>query len=169
MLRAIFWLFCITLIPGLELRASIPVGFFREEFTEVLPWPAVSLFCFLANVLIGCAVFLLLHTLMTALRRFPLLDRWITAYQNRSQKKLEPSLRKYGFWGLALFIGIPLPMTGAYTGAAGAFALGMPKRQFFLANLAGVALADLLVTLLCLLIRAGCQIPLLNLFLKQTN
>jgi multidrug efflux pump subunit AcrA (membrane-fusion protein) len=50
--------------------------------------------------------------------------------------------------GLALFIGIPLPGTGAYTGAAGAFALGMKKRQFAIANIAGVCMAGIAVTII---------------------
>ncbi|MBO7532342.1 MAG: small multi-drug export protein, partial [Victivallales bacterium] len=88
-------------------------------------------------------------------------------YLERAQRKLKPQIEKYGTMGLALFIGIPLPGTGAYTGAAGAFALGMKKRQFAIANIAGVCMAGIAVTIIFVLIRAGIESPLFNFLIKR--
>ena len=160
-------LFLITLIPGLELRASIPMGVFGGEYIgEPMPWPMVVAICVVSNIIIGWAVFFLLDPLMKMLRKCALLDKFAHKYLDRAQRKLHPQVEKYGFWGVSIFIGIPLPMTGAYTGAAGAYALGMKKKDFMLANVAGVLIAATCVTAICLLIQAGIDSPLLKMFIK---
>ena len=167
MLKNIAVLFLITLIPGLELRASIPMGIFGGEYIgEPMPWLLVVAICIVSNIIIGWAVFFLLDPVMRILRKWAFLDRLAHRYLDRAQKRLAPQVQKYGFWGVSIFIGIPLPLTGAYTGAAGAYAMGMKKRDFMLANVAGVLIAGVCVTLVCLLIQAGVESPLLKVFIK---
>ena len=168
MLKSIVVLFLITLIPGLELRASIPAGIFGKEWLATpLPWPTVVVVCVLSNILIGMAVFFLLDPMVKLFRRIGWVERILTATLDRAQGKLRPSVERYGFWGLALFIGIPLPLTGAYTGAMGAYMLGMSKTRFMLANLAGVCLAGVAVTVICLLMQAGVSLPVFQWLIKQ--
>ncbi|MGI5925152.1 MAG: COG2426 family protein [Lentisphaeria bacterium] len=168
MLRSIVILFLITLLPGLELRASIPVGMFGGEWVSAgLPWPLVAIICIIANILIGWGVFFLLNPMLYLIRRIPFCERLVVRYLERARKKLKPQIDKYGFWGLAIFIGIPLPLTGAYTGAAGAFTLGMDSKQFMLANVVGVIIAGVIVTGICLLIQAGIDLPFFHFLIKQ--
>jgi uncharacterized membrane protein len=54
-------------------------------------------------------------------------------------------VEKYGYAGLALFVAIPLPITGAYTGTLGAWILGMNRRKTMLAVLGGVIIAGVIV------------------------
>ncbi|HQL86172.1 MAG TPA: small multi-drug export protein [Lentisphaeria bacterium] len=96
----------------------------------------------------------------------PWFERLVMRYIERARAKLKPQVDKYGAIGLAIFIGIPLPLTGAYTGAAGAFALGMERRQFMLANVVGVLIAAVLVTIITLLIRAGINLPIFDILIK---
>lgn len=65
------------------------------------------------------------------------------------------NVEKYGELGVAVFIGIPLPGSGVYTGAFGAYLLGLDKRKFGVANVIGVLIAGVAVTVLCLLIQKG--------------
>ena len=168
MLRSIAILFIITLIPGLELRASIPMGIFGGELISVpMAWPYVVLTCVISNILSGWGVFWILDPIVRLFRRIGWCDRLLSRYLDRAQEKLKPNVEKYGFWGLSLFIGIPLPMTGAYTGAAGAYALGMNRRQFMLANVVGVLLAGVCVTAICLMIQAGVNLPILQHLIKR--
>lgn len=168
MLRSIVILFLITLVPGLELRASIPVGIFGGEWVSAaLPWPLVASICIIANILIGWGVFFLLNPMLNLVRRIPFCERLVVRYLERARKKLKPQIDKYGFWGLAIFIGIPLPLTGAYTGAAGAFTLGMDSKQFMLANVVGVIIAGIIVTAACLLIQAGIDLPFFHFLIKK--
>lgn len=168
MLKSMAVLFLVTLIPGLELRASIPVGILGGQWlAQPMAWPAVVATCVVANVLIGWGVFWLLEPILTLLRRLPWFERLVMRYVERARVKLKPQVDKYGTLGLAVFIGIPLPLTGAYTGAAGAFALGMGRRQFMLANVLGVMIAAVCVTAVTLLIRAGIDLPFFDVLIKS--
>ena len=73
----------------------------------------------------------------------------------RARQKLHPYVEKYGEWGVAVFIGVPLPGTGAYSGAVGSYLLGLDKRRLAVANLAGVLIAGAAVTGVCLLVDHG--------------
>lgn len=168
MLKSIVVLFLVTLIPGLELRASIPVGILGGKWLAApMAWPAVVATCVVANILIGWGVFWLLEPVPMLLRRLPLFERLVMRYVERARVRLKPQVDKYGTLGLAVFIGIPLPLTGAYTGAAGAFALGMGRRQFMVANVIGVVLAATCVTAITLLIRAGINLPFFEVLIKS--
>ena len=168
MLNAIAILFLITLIPGLELRASIPMGILGGRWIESpMAWPAVVLTCVVSNILIGWAVFWLLDPIVRFFRRVPFIDRLLAKYVDSAQRRLKPSVEKYGFWGLAVFIGIPLPLTGAYSGAAGAYALGMETKRFMIANVVGVLIAAICVTIISLLLRAGIDLAFFDLLIKS--
>lgn len=161
-LAAILVLVAATFLPGLELRASIPIGFFAsvpwsgEPIREALGGlaPAVAL-CFLANVLVGALVFRLMGPAERFLRRWGWFDRAVWPRVVRARGKLRPYVEKHGEWGVALFIGVPLPGTGAYTGAVGAYLLKLDRRRFMAANFAGVLLAAAAVTAICYLVDVG--------------
>lgn len=65
----------------------------------------------------------------------------------RTRRKLNNQVAKYGYWALAIFVAIPLPATGAWTGALAAFVFGLPRKKSFLAILLGVCMAAIIVTL----------------------
>lgn len=167
MIHSIFWLALITLIPALELRASIPVGIFSMK--ETLSWPFVTLICIIVNILLGWAVFWILGPAFTIIRKWHWFDRTIWPFLERTQHRIHPYIEKYGELGVAVFIGIPLPGSGVYTGAFGAYLLGVEKKKFVIANVLGVLIAAVAVTTLCLLILHGAvgeESWLAKLFLK---
>ncbi len=155
LVTAVLILFGITCLPLLELRASIPVGFFRPEVAHVLPWPAVTGVCVVANILIGWATFWVMGPVVMCCRRWRWFERAVWPRFERTQHKLKPYVDTYGEWGVAVFIGVPLPGTGTYTGAFGAYLLGLDRRKFALANALGVLIAAAAVTAICLLIQNG--------------
>ena len=65
----------------------------------------------------------------------------------RKGKEKQGSIEKYGFWGLVLFIGVPLPGTGAWTGCLIATLLRMDKKKAFLAAILGVIMASIIMML----------------------
>jgi len=154
-LHAAGLLILLTFIPGLEARMSLPVAFFNSAVREALGLPASIAICMIVNLLVGIMTFWLMGPVVQLLRRWFFFERYIWPRFAKTQHKLHPYVEKYGEWGLALFIGIPLPGTGAYTGAFGAFLLGFDKRRFFLANLFGVLLACTAISALCLLVDKG--------------
>lgn len=169
LILAVILLALITCIPALELRASIPVGFFALNATcekvaalfgldwvpVAFDWWWVAALCIGANIILGIFVFEVLVPCLNLMRRWPWFDRSFWPHVERRRERLRPMVEKYGEWGLALFIGVPLPGTGAVTGAVGAFLLGFDRRRFYLANLAGVLIAGIAVTAICLLIQNG--------------
>lgn len=153
MLQAILILTAITLIPALELRASIPWGILQMR--EEISWPVAVLICTVANIVLGWLVFLVLGPVFTFVRKWPWFDRKIWPIMERARHKIHPYVERYGEIGIAVFIGIPLPGSGVYTGAFGSYLLGLDRRKFVVANVIGVLIAAAAVTALSLLLLHG--------------
>jgi uncharacterized membrane protein len=154
-------LILITAIPALELRLAIPVGiltttlhlpFFGDISGFGLPWWYVFAVVVLANIAVGIigyfALDLIVHRLL--LPHWPWFNRFYHRQVERVQKKIHSSVERFGWLGLALFIGVPLPGTGVYSGAVAGYALGMEKKHYILATVLGVVIAAVLVTILTL-------------------
>lgn len=170
MFQQIAILVLVTLIPALELRASIPWGIFGNAdfgISEPMPWYTVVLVCAVANIALGMAVFWVLGPILQLLERIPWFHRVVEPILLRTQRKLHPYVEKYGELGVAVFIGIPLPGSGVYTGALGAFVLGLDRRKFAVANALGVVIAAAAVTAVCMMLRAGMDLPWLEWIVKH--
>lgn len=166
-LRALFALVVTTFIPGLELRASIPLGFFTPTIRNAVTLPGVVVSCLVTNIVLGMLVFALMKPVELLLRKWGWFDRRVWPLFESKREKLRPLVEKYGAWGVALFIGVPLPGTGAYAGAVGAYLLGLDTKRFWLANAAGVAIACVAVTALCAIILGGADLGVFQrIFLK---
>lgn len=138
--REIAWVLLASVSPISELRGGIPLGILQYELDPLL------VFCIavIANALIFFPVFFALRLLYDRLLyRIPLFD----TYLDNLRKRGKPKVDKYGFWGLALFVAVPLPLTGAYTGTILAWLLGMDWRKAFAAVGLGVLVAGIVVIL----------------------
>ncbi len=132
----------LTLIPLLELRFSIPYGILVFK----MHWLPVVATAVIANILLAPIVFFLLDKFLHLVLRIG----WINAFWERvivkTQRKIHPKVERYGVLGLGLFIGVPLPGSGVYSGAAGGYLLGFTKLEFYIAAVVGVLLAAAAVT-----------------------
>ena len=140
MTREIAWVLLATISPISELRGGIPLG--------ILEFGLDPLFTFciavIANALIFFPIFFALRLLYDRfLSRIPLFNKYLDNLRKRGKPKVE----KYGFWGLFLFVAVPLPLTGAYTGTILAWLLGMNWRKVFPAIGIGVVIAGIIVLL----------------------
>ena len=72
----------------------------------------------------------------------------ITDWLDKKVDKNRTSIEKYGFWGLVIFVGVPLPGTGAWTGALVASLLDLDKKKSFLAILLGVYMASIIMMII---------------------
>jgi len=134
--------FLVATLPVIELRGAIPVGL----FLGLSPWEAIF-WSTLGNL---APIPLLLAGLLAArrwARHWPLVGP-ILAWIERRVERHRGQVDRYGPWGLALFVGVPLPGTGAWTGAAIAALLDLPLGRATLAIIAGVIIAAALVGLL---------------------
>ena len=136
----------ITLIPTLELRASIPFGILKGG----MPWWSVVVVCLSTNIVLGPLVYLCLDRVVFLLVKVDWLNRLYERTVTKTRKKIQKSVDRYGELGVALFIGIPLPGTGSYTGALGAYLIGLGYRKFIVANVIGVLMAGAIVTAIML-------------------
>ena len=144
MLKEIFILFLITLIPFIELRGSIPYGISILG----LNWFTVFLIAVISNAIVGPLIYFLLDKFI---HKFLLKKKWFfNGYNNlieKKQKKIKKYVDKYGEIGIAIFIAIPLPGTGSYSAALGSYIMGLGYKKFIIANLIGVLIAGIIVTL----------------------
>lgn len=139
----IIQLILITFIPGLELRASIPYG-----ITVLgMPWIKVVIITFITNILLGPIVYILLNQFVHIVIKINFFNKIYEKFVIRTRHKIENKVEKYGELGLALFIGVPLPGSGVYTGALAAFILGLNFKKFLIATVIGVFIAGILVTI----------------------
>ena len=77
-------------------------------------------------------------------KHFSKVAKWL----DKKVKKNKDKIEKYGFWGLVLFVGIPLPGTGAWTGCLVAAVLEMDKKKSFLAAAIGILMASIIMMIL---------------------
>jgi uncharacterized membrane protein len=147
----------LCVFPIAELRGGLPFA-----LAGGIPLVPAYLICVLANALVGPLVFLFLSTLHRLLDRWGAYHGFFERIVERARRKVHRAVERYGYVGLAVFVAIPFPITGAYTGAIGAWVLGMSRWKSILAIAIGVAAAGVVVSAVYLLgIRA------LDLFLKR--
>ncbi|MCQ9207903.1 MAG: small multi-drug export protein [Omnitrophica bacterium] len=148
----------VTFIPALELRASIPLGILSGK-AEIfgltlqgfgLNFILVFIVCIISNIILGILVYFFLDKFVKHLMKFKLFAKYYARKVKKTQRKIEPYIKKYGTFGMSLFIGLPLPGSGSYTGALGAYLIGLGYKKFIIANIVGVVIAGILVTVLTL-------------------
>lgn len=147
-LRRLGWpddavVFALATLPVIELRGAIPVGYWMRLHPVRLTVLSV-----LGNMVPVSFIILYLKKLATFLsQRNTSATRLIDLLFERARRKAAP-VEEFQWLGLMLFVAVPFPGTGAWTGAIIASVLGMPFWSGFSANFVGVILAGLLVNLL---------------------
>jgi len=148
MTKEIAWVLLATVSPISELRIGIPLGILKYGLD---PWLTFFV-AVAANALIFFPIFFVLHLLYDkVLFRIPLFDRYLENLRKRGKPKVD----RYGLWGLFLFVAVPLPLTGAYTGTILAWLLGMNWKRAFLAVSLGVLVAGGVMLLITYLVKLG--------------
>ncbi len=136
----------IAAMPIGELRLSIPIAMFAYNFD-----PLTAFFLSITgNMLPVIPLLLYLEPVSNFLRGWKTWDAFFTWLFTRTHRNHSANFEKYGSIGLALFVGVPLPATGAWTGCAAAFVFGFKFRNAILAIFAGVLLAGIIVTILAI-------------------
>lgn len=134
--------FIISMLPVFELRGAIPVGVYLG-----LPvWKAAAI-SLVGNMLPTPFIIAFVRVVFNWIRAHV---RWLAGFVDRMEAKAEKNREKIMrgvFWGLLVFVAIPLPGTGAWTGAAIAALLDIRMSRALPAILVGVLIADILVSL----------------------
>ena len=133
----------LTLAPFLELRASIPYGI----IVGLPAWQVISI-AIVVNALLAPVMFLMYRHSMHIALKIPICKKYGEPLLERTRHKVHKYVEKYGVLGLAIFIGIPLPGSGVYSGALGAYLLGFEFKKFVQAAVLGVLIAGSIVGLI---------------------
>ena len=132
-----FGVFAVSMVPIIELRGAIPLGIGLD-----LNWLWVYMISVIGNLLPVPFVILLVRPIIDWLvhsKMFGKLGNWL---DERTKKKTE-KMTKYKKWGLFIFVAVPLPGTGAYTGAMIAGMLNMRLKDALPAIVSGVLVAGI--------------------------
>lgn len=133
--------FVISMIPILELRAGLLVA-------KVIGVPLLTAIplCIVGNIIPIPFILLFIKQIFKWLKKVPFFEPIITKLENRAMGKSD-SIKRYEFWGLALFVGIPLPGTGAWTGSLIAALLDVDFKKAIVSELVGIALATVIMSI----------------------
>ena len=131
----------ISMVPVIELRGAIPIA----TAHGLNFW--VAIVCSIIGNLIPVPfIIIFIRKIFELMRKWSVkLDKLVTKLEDRAQKKSDVVL-KYAFWGLVILVAIPLPGTGAWTGALVAAMLNMRLRKAFPAIALGVLIAAVIVS-----------------------
>ena len=134
--------FLISMVPVLELRGAIPIG-----VAHGLDYRAAIAVSIVGNLVPVPFIVLFIRKIFAWLRtKSERLNGFVTRMEQRALKKSD-TVRRARFWGLFLFVAIPLPGTGAWTGTLAASILDMKFKDVLIACMGGVLLAGIIMGL----------------------
>ena len=134
--------FIISLMPILELRG----GLIAAALLGVSPVKSYII-SIIGNIIPVPFILWFINKILDWMRGRKRLSK-VAKWLDKKVEKRKGSIEKYGFWGLVLFVGIPLPGTGAWTGCLIASVLEMDRRKAFLATMIGIFMASIIMMLL---------------------
>ena len=133
--------FLVAMVPVVELRGAIPFGVVRG----LNLWTAI-IASVLGNLVPVPFIILFIRRIFAWMRaHMPKLDGLVTRMEKKAEKN-RAAVEKYAFWGLAILVAIPLPGTGAWTGALVAAMMEMRLKRAFPAIVIGVVIAGVIVS-----------------------
>ena len=144
-------IFIISMIPILELRGGLLAA--SPALLNVPILRAIPI-CVIGNLLPIPFILLLIEKVLNGMERIPGLGK-VALWVRQKADKNKGQIEKFGFWGLVLFVGIPLPGTGAWTGSLIAALLGIKFKKAFPAVCLGILLASFIMTVLSYTVIGG--------------
>lgn len=132
----------LSMLPVIELRGGL-IAAALLNLEGLLSF----IVCYIFNLLPIPFILLLINWIFKQFKKTKSLGKLVTKMEEKVDKK-KGQIEKYGYWGLFLFVAIPLPGTGAWTGALIAAVLGMNKKKSFFTITLGVAVAGLIMMIL---------------------
>lgn len=146
-MNGLFYIFLLSLIPTFEGRYAIIVGI-GKGYSLIDVLLVASLGILLLSIALPLALpfidIVMLRLKGTPLKRFA---EFYLAYVGRVRRKAHSYIDRWGFFGLLLFVALPLPGTGVWTGSLAAYIFGIEKRKTIPALLIG-GLLSILITLI---------------------
>lgn len=134
-------IFVLSMLPIIELRG----GLIAAALLKVSLIKAFAI-CFIGNILPVPFILWFIRIILDWMRKKKTFSKIVKKIDKKVEDK-KGQIETYGFWGIVLFVGIPLPGTGAWTGSLIAAMLDMNKKKAFLACVLGVLMAGIIMAL----------------------
>ena len=133
-----------SMIPIIECRGAVPLGWGLG-----MPWWQTALFAVAGNILPVPFILLFIRRILKWMRecRVKFFNKF-AAWLDRKVEKRKGTIEKYSYWGVMIFVAIPFPGTGAWTGTLIASALELEPKKSFMACLGGVLVATAIMTVI---------------------
>lgn len=142
MIKTILITAFLALAPISELRGAIPYAMAMD-----IPFYFAYFLGVFFNALVAPLVYIFLNTFHKIFyKRMHWYQNFFDRFVQKAQNKIHDKVEKYGYWGILIFVAIPLPITGAYTGTLGSWILGLDKKKTMLAVIGGVMISGIIVT-----------------------
>lgn len=136
----------ISAVPLIEQRGAIPIGILVYKFHPLI----VLIISFLGSLVPAPFILLLFNIIFEWLKHFKFL-KWFNSFVENKVRKGSAKVEKYKELGLIIFVAIPLPTTGLWTGSAIAAFLGLDfKKSFWCIALGGI-ISAIAITIICLI------------------
>jgi len=136
LLTAMLW----SLSPFGESKLGIPYGIMRGLNSYV-----VLIACFLANLLVFPLMMFFLENINRYLIKWRFYKKSAIYVAKRAKIGTAAKIKKFGFFGLVLFVMIPLPGTGVYAGSIASYLLKIEKKKAFFANALGIFFSSIII------------------------
>lgn len=129
----------IAMLPLIELRGSIPVA-----LAFGIPFNKALIISFLGSSIPAVLIIFFIDYIFKIFRKIKVIDKLITKFEIKTLSK-KSTIEKYGYWGLMIFVAIPLPGTGVWSGAFLSYLLKMKKIKSIVMVLTGNLIAGIIV------------------------
>ena len=133
--------FIISMVPILELRGGLIAASLLQ-----IPIIKAIWYCVIGNIIPVPFILLLITPIFAWLKQTSLFRPLVEKLEHKAMGKSE-QIEKYQFWGMVLFVGIPLPGTGAWTGSLIASLLGVKFKKAFPAVILGIVMATIIMSI----------------------
>ncbi|MFA7707936.1 MAG: small multi-drug export protein [Candidatus Pacearchaeota archaeon] len=139
----------LTILPISELRGGLPLAIIYAIENNI---PIIFIFSLviLLNILVIFFIFYFLDNIHKAFMKFKIYNKFYNKYIEKFQKKVDKFEKKYsnlGFLALVLFVAVPLPVTGAWSGCLVSWILELDRKKSILAISLGVFIAGIIILL----------------------
>ncbi|MBX2829211.1 MAG: small multi-drug export protein [Flavobacteriaceae bacterium] len=140
MIRETLFTFLWSISPFGEAKVGIPYGL----LSDLNPY-FVFVIALIANILVFPLMMFFLDRINTWLVRWNWYKKAAIWVAKRAKKGSKGKLNKYGYYGLAFFVMIPLPGTGVYAGSIATYLFKMERKKAFSANIVGITISSIIV------------------------
>lgn len=139
-----------SISPFGEAKVGIPYAIFNDINIYL-----AFLICFVANVLVFPLMSFFLDNVNTYFLKYRFYKKSAIYVARKAKFGAGKNVQKYGFWGLLIFVMVPIPGTGVYAGSIAAYLFGIERKRAFMANTIGIFFSCVIVWIMTVLTFQG--------------